>query len=740
MTRWALLLLIGCTLLSNVKGLLAAEPVVLADASTGRPSADFSRPIEFVRDVQPALTKAGCNSGSCHGAFSGRGGFRLSLWGFNPEADYDSLTTEAQGRRISPAAPAESLLLAKPTMAAPHEGGLRLEVGSESYEILRQWIAQRTPQPKPSDPQLVRLDVTPADATLQPGGTVDIALSAHWSDGKVQDVTRWALYDITSEKVAKVSPLGKVTAVEPGRASITIRFYGHVAAVAVTVPYAKPAAPEGFVEVNYIDRAMRGQWEAVGLQPAPLSDDGEFVRRVYLDLIGTLPTVEEVRGFLDSTDPQKRSKLIDVLLDRPEYADYWAIKWGDLLRVHRRALGAKGVRSFSDWFLGALRQNRPFDEMVREIVTARGNLYTSGPVAFYFINATPHELAETTAQVFLGIRMQCARCHHHPFEIWSQDDYYGLAACFAQVQRKDTKDSGRYGGAQSIRLAEDANLPHPTTAKPVAPRVLGQEPMLLKPGQDAREDLARWMTAADNAYFAKNIVNRYWGYLLGRGLVEPIDDLRASNPAAHPALFEELTQDFVAHKFDLKHLLRTIANSATYQRATEITPTRDSDGIFFTHRTPRKMPAEVMLDAINQVTKGSDAFESFPTGTRAMWLPDPAVESYFLDVFGRPARVSNCECERPRRADLRQVLHLLNGDALQQKITRPEGRVAKLETSGATEEVLIEEIYLAALSRRPLAEELSAAKQIIASAPSRREGCEDLMWAVLNLAEFSVNH
>jgi hypothetical protein len=741
MTRWALRFAMGCVLTYTVTNLLAVElPIERPDVSAIKTSAESTRPIEFTRDVQPALTKAGCNGGGCHGAFSGRGGFRLSLWGFDPVVDYYNLTIDAQGRRVSLAAPTESLILAKPLTVVPHEGGLRLESGSESYEILRQWIAQRVPAPKPDDPQLVRLEVISASVTLEPGTTTDALLLAHWSDGQSRDVSRWGIYDTTSEKVVKVSPLGKLTAVGPGRASITIRYQGHVAAIAVTVPYAKPSEPQGFAQANFIDRAVLAQWKEVGLLPTPLADDGEFLRRVYLDLIGTLPTVNEARAFLDSTDSQKRSKLIDALLERPEYADYWALKWGDLLRIHRRALGAKGVRSFSDWFLKALRENRPFDKIVHEIMSARGNLYASGPVAFYFINTTPQELAETSAQVFLGIRMQCARCHHHPFEVWSQDDYYGLAACFSQVQRKDTKELGRYGGAQSIQLAEETKLPHPTTGAPVPPRLLGQQPLEPKPGHDPREDLADWMTSPDNAYFAKNVVNRYWGYLMGRGLVDPIDDLRASNPASHPALLSELERDFVAHHFDLKHLLRTLTNSSTYQLATELTPARDADGVFFSHRSPRKMPAEVMLDAINQITMGSDSFESFPAGTRAMWLPDPAVDSYFLDVFGRPPRATNCECERSRRSDLRQVLHLANGDALQQKIARTEGRVAKLEKAGASDEAFIEDVYLAGLTRRPQPEEVTVAKQIIATAPSRREGWEDLMWTVLNLAEFSVNH
>jgi hypothetical protein len=730
--RLALLLAISSILNS-------AMPSLCAEVAAER-SIDGALPIEFVRDVIPVLTKAGCNSGGCHGAFSGRGGFRLSLWGFDPIADYDALTTEAQARRIFPAAPSASLLLTKPTTIVPHEGGLRLEMGSESYEILRRWIAQRAPAPRSSDPYVLRLEVTTAEVTLQPGTTADLILRAHWSDGQVRDVTRWALYDTTSEKVARISPVGKVTAAASGRASITIRFQGQVAAVAVTVPYGKPSELEGFVEVNYIDRAMRGEWQRVGVSPAPLAEDGEFLRRVSVDLIGTLPTVDETRAFLDSSDPQKRSKLIDALLERPEYADYWAIKWSDLLRVHRRAVGVKGLESFSVWLHEALRKNQPFDQIAHEILIARGNLYTSGPVAFYFINTTPQELAETTAQVFLGIRMQCARCHHHPFEVWTQDDYYGLAACFAQVGRKDTKELGRYGGAQSIQLAGEANLPHPTTGASVPPRVLGGPPLELKLGHDPRENLADWLTSPDNAYFAKNVVNRYWGYLLGRGLVEPLDDLRASNPASQPPLLDELVHDFVVHKFDLKHLLRTIANSSTYQRAAEIAPKRDGDGMFFTHRTPRKLPAEVILDAINQIVDATESFASFPVGTRAMSLPDPAVDSYFLETFGRPIRATNCECERPQRSDLRQVLHLANGDALQQKIASPEGRIAKLEKAGATDEAVIEELYLAALTRRPLAEEVTEAKLAIATAPSRREGWEDLMWAVLNLAEFSVNH
>lgn len=717
--------------------LMCCRPGEAAD-DPSLPKTESIEPVSFVRDVVPMLTKLGCNGGACHGAFQGRGGFRLSLWGFDPSADYAAIVTEDRGRRVFAAAPESSFVLLKPTLALPHAGGRRLKADTEEYEILRGWIAGGHPAPTEGDPSVVRLKVEPGELVLDAGERSSLRVEAVWSDGEVRDVTRWARFDGPLEQVARVSADGQVEATGPGRTSVLVLYGGQAEAVRVTIPYGETADIE-FSGSGFIDRHIAAEWKVLGLRPAPLCGDAEFMRRVHLDLIGTLPTPDEVKRFLASSESDKRGALVHTLLDRPEYADFWSLVWSDRLKVHRRALGEKGLASFTGWLRQALRENRPFDSLVRELLTAQGNLYTTGPVAFYFIDRTPEELTETTAQVFLGVRLQCARCHHHPFEVWSQDDYYGLAAFFSRVQRKDTKEGGRFGGAQSVRLASSGAIHHPVTGRPMAPRVLAGESLQPADG-DERTLLAEWITDPKNPWFARSIVNRYWGDLLGRGLVHPVDDLRATNPPSHPALLSELAEDFVAHGCDVKHLLRTICTSHMYQLAGEVAPTRDIDGMFYTHRRPRRLTAEVLLDAINQAAGTTEPFEKLPPGTRAISLPDPAVQSYFLDVFGRPLRVSACACERPERMDLRQVLRLANSETLHAKITAPAGRLTLMLAADRSDREIVEELYLATVSRMPTDEEVATASGYIAAAPSRNMGCEDLLWALLNLPEFLFNH
>lgn len=719
---------------------LAADP--LGAGADGR--------VEFTRDVVPVLTKAGCNAGSCHGSFQGRGGFRLSLLGFDPLADHEAIVLQGRGRRVMPTAPEHSLIVLKPTASVPHGGGKRLDLDSPGYRILHAWLQAGMPAPRADDPRVVQLKVEPAELVLQAGEQQQLKVEAHFSDGVVQPATSWVLYESTQDTVAEVAPSGAVKVLRPGGATITIRYLGQSAAVPVIVPYGETASAVTFRGSNFIDTAMGRQWQQLQLSPAPLASDGEFVRRVYLDLIGTLPSPEEVRRFLASTDGDKRARLIDELLERPEYVDYWTLKWSDLLRAHRRSLGEKGLATFNAWLRQALRENRPFDQIVRQLLTAQGNLYQNGAAAFYYVDQTPEELAETTAQVFLGVRLQCAKCHHHPYEVWSQDDYYGLAAAFSRVQRKDTLENGRYGGAQSVRLAATGKVTNPATGAVVAARAFGETPLADTPQTDPRRELADWLTQKDNPYFARNLVNRYWGHLFGRGLVEPIDDLRSTNPASHPEVLDALADDFVEHGYDLKHVLRTLCNSSAYQLASEFAPRRDAEGMFFTHRQPRRLPAEVLLDAINQAAGTEEKFNDggrgrfgntmVPKGTRAIALPDPTVNSYFLDVFGRPNRTSACECDRGSRADLSQVLHLINGDQVHEKTAHAQGRIAQRLSAGASDAELIEELYLATFCRLPDERERETVTGLIAAAASRKEGFEDLLWALLNSTEFVFNH
>jgi hypothetical protein len=707
---------------------------VCADDSPAESSA-----VSFSRDVEPVLTRLGCNGGACHGSFQGRGGLRLSLWGFDPQADYAALVSDARGRRIFAGAPETSLFLLKPTLGVPHAGGRRLEAGAEAYNILKSWIEQGLARPGIDDPTVAELHVEPAESVLQPGNEVSLRVTATWSGGESRDVTRWSRFESRSEPVATITPEGRVTAVSAGRSIVTVLFGGQAAAIPVTIPSSEPSTLE-FRAYNFIDEHLAGEWNKLGIAPASDATDTEFVRRAYLDIIGTLPTPDEVREFLSASNPHKREQLIDALLARPEYADFWALQWSDRLKIHRRSLGEKGLASFNGWLKQALRDDRPFDEIVRELLVAQGNLYTSGPVAFYFVDQTPEALAETTAQVFLGVRLQCAKCHHHPFEVWSQDDYYGLAACFARVQRKDTKEGGRYGGAQAVTLAAAASVTNPATGAAAVPSLLGTPLTDLPATSDERAALAAWLTDPANPYFARNVVNRYWGDLFGRGLVEPVDDFRGTNPASHPQLLDQLAADFIEHGYDVKRVIRLICTSHTYQLAAEIAPHRDLDGQFVTHRIPRRLPAEVLLDAVNEAVGVNEPFDNFPVGTRAIALPDPAVTSYFLDVFGRPLRVSGCECERVSRVDLRQVLRLANSDALQTKLSAADGRVAKLVASGQSDEAIIEEFYLSTLSRLPTREEASSAAQYVATSSSRQEGLEDVLWTLLNLPEFVFNH
>ena len=653
--------------------------------------------LEFTRDVAPVLTKAGCNGGKCHGSFQGRGGLQLSLLGFNPAVDYEALVLEARGRRVTPSSPDQSLFLRKARLDVPHGGGKRLEVGSPGYEIFRAWINAGLPGPSENDPHVAKLEITPPEATLAAKEDVDLKVVAHWSDGQQRDVTRWALYESRDELIAEVTSEGHLQALKPGRTSVTVTYMGQVNAVTVTVPYAQIDDFPEFAGHNFIDELVAAEWKKVGVLPAELSSDYEFVRRLYLDLIGTLPKPEEIQAFVASTDPDKRSKLIDELLQRPEYVDYFTLRWGDLLRVHRRYVGDKGLWTFYGWLRKAVRENTPLDQLTRELLTAQGNLYTNGPVAFFYVDSKPEEFAETTAQIFLGVRLQCARCHHHPYEVWSQEDYYGLANFFTRIEVKDNGDGGRYGGAKLLRPVKNESRNMRPKMR-LAPTALGHE---VDPEQtnDVRRELADWITSKDNPFFAKNFANRLWAHLMGRGLVHPVDDLRATNPPSHPDLMDALAAEFVRCGYDAKHILRLICNSRVYQLASEVAPPRDQGGAFYTHRVFRRMPAAVLLDAVNQATGTQESFQGLPPGTRAIELPDPAVQSYFLDAFGRSVRANPCECAQSTDPDLAQALHFINSSSVNDKITAKGGRVAQLLKEGKSNPQVIDNLYLATFGR-----------------------------------------
>jgi len=707
-----------------------------------------NKALDFVRDVQPALTKSGCNMGACHGSFQGRGLLSLSLLGYDVPKDHQALFVHSRGRRANTAAPDESLLLKKATGRMPHGGGVRITAESECYRILRRYIAEGCRPPAIDDAgatrlSVVKIEVEPRELVLKAGESAVLSVQALWSDGVRRDVTPWALYDVREKQYAEVTLAGGVSALKAGRTAATVRYMGQVAAVPVTIPYetvpdAKSPPAGDFTARNFIDDIVANEWSKLGLTPVETCSDGEFLRRASLDLTGTLPSLEETRAFLASTEAHKRSRLIDDLLERPEYVDYWSLKWGDLLRVHRRYVGEKGLESFSGWVRRAVRENRPLDVMTRELLTAQGNLYTSGPVAYYIVDQKPEELAETTSQIFLGVRMQCTKCHHHPLEVWSQDDYYGLAAFFTKLETKENKDNGLFGGARIVKVA--ATTPKGRTLEMDAePHLLDRE-MKLDGVADVRTVLADAITAKDNPYFARNFANRYWAYLVCRGLVEPIDDVRATNPPTMPALLDALAAEFTRHDFDVKHLLRTICNSAVYQRASRVKAGPTENGDFYTHRMPKRMPAEALLDAVNRAVGATDSYEGVPDGTRAIALADPSIKSYFLDVFGRPARNSGCECARGGMPDLSQALHLANGAGLHEKITRDNGRLGKLLKAGKSRSAVIDELYLVTLTRLPTDDERSTIDELLTDAPSEAEGLQDLLWTLLNCTEFQFNH
>jgi hypothetical protein len=697
-------------------------------------------PVDFAREIVPILTRAGCNQGACHGAQHGRGGFKLSLLGFDAAFDHAQIVQSAEGRRVVLSDPERSILLQKPALVMEHGGGQRIQVGGREYEYLRRWLEDAAPEPAAKTPEVASLEVWPKQRIMVPGEQQQILVRALWKDGRSEDVTATAQFDTLNDGIAAVKPAGLVTAKARGETHIMIRFAGAAAVAQVTLPYARVEPYPQVARHNFIDDKLVAKWKDLGLTPSPLCSDEEFFRRIHLDTIGTLPSVADIKTFLADKSADKRQKAIDKVLDRPEFVDFWALKWGDLLRVNRDALQERGMWSFHNWVRAALRDRKPVDEMVRDIITAEGSTFTEGPANYFMVAKTPGDWAETTAQLFLGVRIGCAKCHHHPFEKWSQDDYYGMAAFFARLGTKNSQEFGVFGREQVVYLKSSGEQTHPRRGNVVPPHPL-DGPEMTDP-IDRRVKLAEWLTAPKNPFFARNLVNRFWGYYTGRGLVEPLDDMRATNPASNPELLDALSEDFVAHKFDLRHLLRTIMNSRAYQLSAQKTPGNEADvqNVHYARFAVRRLTAEQLADALDFATGTREVYKGLPPGTRAIQLPDSGVKSYLLDVFGRPARQITCECERTAQPNIAQALHLLNGDALNKKIAAPTGRVESLFKAKKDVPAIVEEIYLVTLSRSPRADEMERARQWIAGAPTPREGVQDLIWAILNSREFLFNH
>ncbi len=697
-------------------------------------------PVDFSREVIPVLTKAGCNQGACHGGQHGKGGFRLSLRGYDPAFDYSQIVQSAEGRRVVLSDPERSIILLKPSLTMEHGGGERFKVNSNEYTLLKRWLEDGAPEPKANEATVTGLEVWPAKRVMVPGEQQQIVVRATWNDGRSEDVTSTAQYDALNDAVASVTPGGLITAQSRGETHIMIRFGGNASVVQVTLPYTHPDHYPDVASSNFIDEKLLAKWKGLGLEPSPLCGDAEFFRRIHLDAIGTLPAPADVRAFLADKSPDKRRKAIDRVLDRPEFVDFWALKWGDLLRINRDQLNEKGMWSFYNWVRAALRDNKPVDEFVREIITAEGSTFTEGPANFYRTANNPADWSETATQLFLGVRLQCARCHHHPFEKWSQDDYYGMSAFFVRLGTKRSQEFGIFGQETVVFLRPAGEQTHPrkgTVVKPHPP-----DGPVMDDAFDRRRKLADWLTAKDNPFFARNMVNRFWGYYMGRGLVEPLDDLRATNPPTNPQLLDALAADFVKHGFDLKHLMRTIMNSRGYQLSSAVTPGNEADraNVYFTRYTVKRLTAEQVADALDFATGAREKYQGLPPGMRAIQLPDTNIRSFLLDVFGRPARQVTCECERTAQPNIAQALHLLNSDSLNKKITAPAGRLEVLFKEKRPLPAIVEELYLVTLSRPPRSAEAKKAMEWIAAAPAPKEGAQDLLWVLLNSREFLFNH
>lgn len=709
---------------------------------------DFDAPVDFVRDIRPILNKTGCAAAACHASQHGKGGFKLSVFGFDPRADFEAIARQSGQRRINLASPELSLVLRKPSMMTVHGGGKRLEVGSPEYNTFRDWIAQGASRPPAESPHVTKIVVTPEQRVIEQQDHQQLQVVAHYSDETTRDVTAMARYDSMDEGIIEVDGQGRVTSTGRGQAAVMVRYEEQVGIATFLTPYASSVDLAGWQNNNFIDEIAAAKFRELGLEPSGLCDDATFIRRAYFDALGALPSPEETQRFLESTDPEKRTKLIDQLLGLtgdPEldiyndrYAAYWTLKWSDLIRNNSNTVGEQGMWALHNWIKQSFRTNKPFDQFVRELVTAKGSIYSNGPANYFRINRDATSLTESTAQLFLGVRLECAKCHHHPFETYSQADYYGLAAFFSRVTSKNSEEFGIFGRETVVMVRETGETRHPRTGKNMPPTPLGGEP--LDDPLDRRIPLAKWLTSPTNELFSRSIVNRYVGYLLGRGLVEPIDDMRSTNPPSNAQPLDALANDFVDHQFDIKHLMRTIMTSRLYQLSSVPTESNASDRKFYSHYRVKRLPAEPLLDAIDQATGVKTKFRNLPLGTNATELPDAEYPNYFLTTFAKPRRASVCECERMPDENLAQALHTLNGDTLATKIADNKGRIATMLAADVSHEEIVRKIYLATLCRWPTEAELQLSHEFLAESPSPKECYEDLLWALMNSKQFLFVH
>lgn len=700
---------------------------------------------EFVRDIAPILTKAGCNMGACHATQYGQGGFKLSVFGFDPSADHDAIIRDRHQRRVNMVAPEQSLFLLKPAMTVPHGGGKRLAPKSVEHQTLVAWLKNGAPAPMKEPAAVKSLSVFPKQRVGQQGLSQQLRVEATYADGTIRDVTALSLFDSMDEAMLDVSETGFVRTHGKGQAPIMVRFEGQAGIAMFVVPYDDSVELAGWQNNNFIDELAAKKFRELGIEPSPLCDDATFVRRAFLDATGSLPTIEQTAAFHAKAEPNKREQLIDELLGltgdplrdvhNDNYAAWWTLKWSDLIRNTSNGGGQEqAMWSMHNWMKEAFRTNRTFDKVVRELVTAKGSTYSNGPANYFRIFGNTTDLTESTAQLFLGVRLECAKCHHHPFEKYGQDDYYAFSAFFSRVGTKRSEEFGLFGNESVVIVKTSGEASNPRTRKRMEPTPLEGEPT--DHPLDRRIALADWLTAKDNAYFARSIVNRYMSYLLGRGLVEPVDDLRSTNPPTNPELMDALAKHFAESGFDLKQLIRVIMTSRLYQLESQPTEQNVLDQRFYSHYHVKRLPAEPLLDAIDQVTGSPTKFKNLPAGTRATELPDAEYPNYFLNTFAKPRRASVCECERSPDENLVQALHTLNGDTLTTKLADSNGRIARLINEKKSAEAIVQELYHAALCRPPSDAELQTSIEYVKESPTPQEGYEDILWGLMNSKYF----
>ncbi|HEV8608297.1 MAG TPA: DUF1549 domain-containing protein [Tepidisphaeraceae bacterium] len=761
--------------------------------------------VSFRQDVEPILTKAGCNAGQCHGKLAGQNGFKLSLRGYAPELDYLWLTNDVGGRRINFAAPGESLMVLKPLGKVPHEGGKKFAEGSREHQTLVRWIAERAPGPMPLDKEkdASRLEIVPASRVMKVGESLKLSVAAHYPDGRAADVTWVSNFYSNDEATVSVASDGTVKALRAGETAVRVHFQGQVAVIMCTMPYENAVEAGAFAEKNNgVDEFVFAKLAALKIPPSGLCDDATFIRRLFLDAMGTLPSSAEVRSFVADRKSDKRGRLIDEVLGRPEFVDYWTLQLCDLLQNRKErdhdVRGAKGVRDFAVWMRGQVEKNRPWNELARDVLTASGDSTKQPQIGYYIVTmgeksqVEQSELPDSVAQAFLGTRIGCARCHNHPLEKFTQDDYYHFTAFFARLSMKrESSEKGptvlrassseeeakrrelmeaekKLGEAQkaaegksedeekklAAKVKEESKrveevkkqlaaamgkkpvVMQPRTKIQMTPQTLDRTELELKPGEDPRARLAEWVTGPKNEAFGGNMVNRIWKHYLGVGLVEQVDDLRSSNPPSNAGLWKMLDGEFISHSYDMRHLMRVILNSRTYQLSSKTMAGNETERKFYSHYYARRLPAEVMLDAISAATGVPDTFSGYPVGMKAVQLPEPGVGSYFLTLFGRSDRVTACACERSGDVTLPQLLHLHNGEEVEKKIKAPEGRLAGL----MKREDAVEEMFLSTVGRGPSESEKKAVEEAMKAGDTKEDVYRDLMWALLNSKEFGFNH